>query len=163
MEDHYTDDLERFASIFGDLELEPLQGDQFLFVYGTLMHGERNHHRMRVPGIEYIGGTQTEYYQYTLYAKLAFGGYAPVMVRGGNHRIAGEVYLVSGELMQELDMFEGHPEVYRRGKITLVQPHDEMPTEAWAYLYHRDASKLKAQGVFPCPQKNTFSWSGKSL
>ena len=146
----FTDDLDRFDSIFGDLELTPPTGVYTLFVYGTMMEGEYNHHRLQVPGVESLGLCETRDYGFELRSKRAIHGFAPVVVRGGKHRIAGEAYKVPAHVIQELDIFEGHPDVYRREKIILGMRSAGIPDKAWAYIYQGDISNLQPHGVWVC-------------
>lgn len=83
-----------------------------LFVYGSLLRGEDNHHVMR--GARLLGAARTAA-RYTL---VDLGPY-PAMVAGGATAIAGELYVVGAELLAELDAFEGHPDEYVRSAVEL--------------------------------------------
>lgn len=84
-----------------------------LFVYGSLMSGERNDAMMN--GATFVAPALSAE-GYTLVRR---GDY-PGLLGGGTTAIAGELYRVPAPKMAELDSFEGHPHVYRRGPIDLA-------------------------------------------
>lgn len=84
-----------------------------LFVYGTLLSGDRHHHRLG--GAACIAFCRTEP-RYTL---ISFGPY-PALREGGATSVAGEVYAVGEDMLMELDHFEGVPDLYRRATIRLL-------------------------------------------
>jgi gamma-glutamylcyclotransferase (GGCT)/AIG2-like uncharacterized protein YtfP len=97
-----------------------------LFVYGTLKRGHRNHRLLA--GQRFVRATETvpEFRLYDL-------GPFPGMVRhpdGGPVR--GELFLVSGCCLDELDDFEGVPDLFTRERVELADGE-----EAWAYQYAR--------------------------
>jgi len=83
-----------------------------LFVYGSLRKGERHHDRMR--GAEFEGPARTT----TGFRLIRHGDY-PALVAGGEGSVEGEVYRVDAALLDELDEFEGCPELYRRERVML--------------------------------------------
>ncbi len=98
-----------------------------VFVYGTLLRGEVNHHRLA--GAELLGACRTE----PCFTLFHLGAY-PGLGRGGRTAIAGEVYRVDGAGLRYLDRLEDYPRLYDR---TLI------PTpfgRAWVYLYRGDLS-----------------------
>jgi gamma-glutamylaminecyclotransferase len=109
-----------------------------LFVYGTLLRGERNHRLLR--GAPALGEARTE----AAYELVDAGGY-PAMVSGGTTAIVGEVYAVKGATLAAVDRLEDHPSFYRRTPIRLM---DGRPVEA--YLLDRD----RATGMSPLPSGN---------
>lgn len=78
-----------------------------LFIYGTLLHGEHNHHLMggRMP----LSTAVTE----PVYRMVDMGGY-PALVEGGATAIVGELYEVDTPTLARLDILEEAPEFYRR-------------------------------------------------
>lgn len=78
-----------------------------VFVYGTLMLGERNHHWMR--GAARIGRAVTP----RGFSLWSLGQY-PVACPGGGGRIRGEVYSLSFAHLCRLDVLEECPRFYRR-------------------------------------------------
>ena len=95
---------------------------QRVFVYGTLLRGEVNHHLLA--GADWHGPHRTAPC-FTLYRVGAYPG----VVRGGGTAIVGEVYAVDGVGLRRLDRLEDYPLLYDRHLI---------PTSygsAWIYLY----------------------------
>jgi gamma-glutamylcyclotransferase (GGCT)/AIG2-like uncharacterized protein YtfP len=84
-----------------------------LFVYGSLLSGER--HSARMAGSRLVGQARTAAW-YTL---VDFGEY-PALLEGGTTSVSGEVYEVDAETLAALDAFEGHPDEYRRQPISLI-------------------------------------------
>jgi gamma-glutamylaminecyclotransferase len=83
-----------------------------VFVYGTLLRGEANHDRLT--GCRFGGDARTA----PLFSLLDLGPY-PALVTGGVTAVAGELYLVPPQRLEELDRFEGHPALYLRSRIRL--------------------------------------------
>ena len=83
-----------------------------VFVYGTLLSGEENHHVLR--GATFVGHAQTA----ARYELRDLGPY-PALVEGGDQAIAGEVYEVDDAGLAALDAFEECPQLYRRVRIRL--------------------------------------------
>ncbi len=83
-----------------------------IFVYGTLRKGEYNHVFLKDEKYLHDAITKRHYTFYNL------GGF-PAIVKGGTHSIVGEVYEVSLETLEKLDILESHPQFYKRQKITL--------------------------------------------
>jgi gamma-glutamylcyclotransferase (GGCT)/AIG2-like uncharacterized protein YtfP len=90
-----------------------------VFVYGTLLSGQSNHHWLG--DAEFLGEDAIDG------ACLIDLGEYP-MLRPGTDRILGEVYQVSDEVLANLDELEEHPIVYQRAIVTLVSDR-----QAWVY------------------------------
>jgi gamma-glutamylaminecyclotransferase len=84
-----------------------------LFVYGTLLSGQRSHDLLR--GSLFAGSARTA----PVFDLLDLGEY-PALVTGGHTAIHGELYWVARATRANLDDFEGHPTVYRRSWISLA-------------------------------------------
>jgi gamma-glutamylcyclotransferase (GGCT)/AIG2-like uncharacterized protein YtfP len=84
-----------------------------LFVYGSLMRGEPNHHVLGSSAV-FLGLARTA----RRYRLLDLGPY-PALVEGGTCSIAGELYEIASSTLRKLDRFEGHPDLYRRASIEL--------------------------------------------
>jgi gamma-glutamylaminecyclotransferase len=97
-----------------------------VFVYGSLLKGEANHHLLR--GAEYLGPGRTP----PAYRLLDLGAY-PGLVADGTIAVAGEVYRVAASLLGTLDALEEHPTVYVRTAIRLEGGRD-----VWTYLLRED-------------------------
>ena len=95
-----------------------------VFVYGTLLSGEPNHHLLH--GQPLVGEARTE----ARFDLVSLGGF-PAMVPGGEVAVRGEVYDVDEETLADLDRLEGYPGFYTREPVEL---HGEVAGEALAYL-----------------------------
>lgn len=87
-------------------------GETLVFVYGTFLSGERNHHVLG--GARFVGesATRPEFHLVDL-------GTYPALVPGGRTSVRGELYAVSTVLLQLLDEVEDHPDYYRRTELAL--------------------------------------------
>jgi gamma-glutamylcyclotransferase (GGCT)/AIG2-like uncharacterized protein YtfP len=103
-----------------------------IFVYGTLLRGEVNHHLLR--GARFLGEHRTEP-RFTLFSLGAYPG----LVGGGDTAVLGELYAVDAAGLRRLDQLEDYPRLYDRRLI----PTDH--GSAWVYLYRgmrRDRPRL---------------------
>lgn len=92
-----------------------------VFVYGTLMRHEANHHYLRAA--TYLGRARTA----PRYRLFSLGSY-PVLCLNGRQRVYGEVYQVSTATLQQLDRLEEYPHYYQRKQVpTAFGP-------AWLYF-----------------------------
>jgi len=83
-----------------------------VFVYGTLLAGQPNHHHLR--GARLLGPERTR----ASFALHDFGPF-PALASGGRNTVAGEVYEVDALTLAALDKLEGHPRFYERLPIAL--------------------------------------------
>lgn len=81
-----------------------------VFVYGSLMQGYGNHHRLE--SASFLGEAITP----ATFTMLHLGGF-PGIVKKGNDSIRGEVYEVDHATSVDLDRLEGHPNFFRRTPI----------------------------------------------
>ncbi|SDW00267.1 gamma-glutamylcyclotransferase family protein [Thiocapsa roseopersicina] len=95
---------------------------QRVFVYGTLLRGEVNHHLLAQA--EFLGSHRTAAC-FSLYLLRAYPG----AVRGGATAIRGEVYAVDHAGLRRLDRLEDYPALYDRR--LLATPYGR----AWIYLF----------------------------
>jgi gamma-glutamylaminecyclotransferase len=93
-----------------------------VFVYGTLLAGEVNHHLLARS--ELLGRHRTE----PRFTMLDLGAY-PGVASGGSTAIAGEVYRIDSKGLELLDRLEDYPRLYDR--ILISSPYGR----AWIYLY----------------------------
>ena len=93
-----------------------------VFVYGTLLRGQVNHHLLA--HAERLGPLRTAPC-FTLYLLGAYPG----AVRGGVSPIHGEVYRVDRAGLRQLDRLEDYPRLYDRQ--LLPSPYGRV----WIYLY----------------------------
>lgn len=99
---------------------------ELVFVYGTLKRAYHNNYLL--DGAQFLGTGMTV---------CRF----PLVIRGlpyllpypmYGHHVSGEVYRVSRKRLHLLDHLEGHPEWYRREKISVVI--EGIAMEAWTYF-----------------------------
>jgi gamma-glutamylcyclotransferase (GGCT)/AIG2-like uncharacterized protein YtfP len=83
-----------------------------VFVYGSLLRGEPNHHVLREAARIGTARTAPAY-------RLVDLGPHPGMVAPGTTAIVGEVYRVPEAVLAALDALEDHPDVYVRTRIPL--------------------------------------------
>jgi gamma-glutamylcyclotransferase (GGCT)/AIG2-like uncharacterized protein YtfP len=84
-----------------------------LFVYGSLRRGQQHHAELRDARL--IDTVRTE----ACYELVDLGPY-PALLEGGNDAVVGELYEVSASLIEELDLFEEVPEMYRRVPLRIA-------------------------------------------
>ncbi len=100
-----------------------------LFVYGTLLRGERNHSRMG--SSRFLGEVAT-----SNGLELRDRGRFPGMVKASQGCVQGELYRVNGEVLADLDELEGHPDHFWRTTIKLADGR-----EVQAYLLGDDHAR----------------------
>jgi gamma-glutamylaminecyclotransferase len=102
-----------------------------VFVYGTLKRNQPNHHFFEAPELGQceLVGTGRTVASFPLIVttrwNLPFLLYAP----GKGQKINGEVYDVDDRLMQWMDKFEGHPDVYERVKVHVRMQLQQQSTD----------------------------------
>jgi gamma-glutamylaminecyclotransferase len=84
-----------------------------LFVYGTLMHGEPNHHVLGARARAVAGAVTAPRY------RLVDLGEYPVLIGDGTDAVRGELYDLDEAGLRRLDRFEGHPALFRRQPVEL--------------------------------------------
>lgn len=98
-----------------------------VFVYGTLLSGERNNLFLQNPEYKLLGNCKVT--GFTMYNLGAF----PACVRDYSfNTINGEVWEISDGRLDCLDGLEGYPNFYNR---------EEIPTEfgyAWIYIHTKE-------------------------
>ena len=104
-----------------------------VFVYGTLKRGHGAHRFLeaghaRFLGCDKIKGTMHNY------------GHFPAVSLEGQDTIHGEIYEVSAETLEHLDLFEGVPRFYQRTRVRMSTGKD-----AWVYVM--DEERLTGKKV----------------
>lgn len=112
-----------------------------VFVYGTLMHGQRANHLLG--GALFVGKFRLA--NYAMYNLGSFPGIRPL--RGES--VVGEVYEISEEILPALDRYEGEGSLYNRILVEVV--NEKEITNAYAYMYNDD--------VYQAPMRE--AWGAK--
>ena len=100
-----------------------------VFVYGTMRRGQRNH--ARLCGARLLKQTHTAG-RFHLWSRRTANGYpAPIAIPNGTKHVLGELYLVPGPVLADLDRAEGHPYVYERRHVR-IDGHDRV---VWMYVF----------------------------
>lgn len=117
--------------------------DRPVFVYGTLMRGERAHHMLA--GSEFGGCWQLK--DYAMYHLGSYPGIQPCE----GETVYGELYFVSSDMIARMDEYEVEGDLYRRVTVSLSRGESRFPAEV--YVYNRD--------VAGCP-KMSKAWNDHS-
>jgi gamma-glutamylcyclotransferase (GGCT)/AIG2-like uncharacterized protein YtfP len=101
-----------------------------IFVYGTLMQGQRAHHLMG--NAQYLGKAQLKDF-----AMYHLGRYPGIIPCPGEVTF-GEVYLISKEMLTQMDRYEEEGDLYLRRTVNLQL--EDRTIQAQAYIYNRAVS-----------------------
>ena len=121
-----------------------------VFVYGTLMQGERNHSVLN--GAKLINGSirtkEADFFmlQFDSVSNPNSGKISPGVFRKGQGKILGELYEVDTPTFEELDRLEGFGKNYTRQEVTLNDG-----SKAWMYI------KLSHEQSLPYPTHVDFN------
>ena len=109
--------------------------NKFVFVYGSLKKGFYNHSLLSSSRLIGVAKTLEKY------CMIDMGSFPGVSITEEVSVISGEVYEVSEEEFERLDMLEGYPSFYNRKKVKVIIGYAEM--EVWMYYLNnsRDWSK----------------------
>ena len=85
-----------------------------IFVYGTLMRGERGH--ALLGGARFVAPARTA----ACFDLIDMGGY-PALVEGGARSVLGEIHAVHERVFPALDAYEDvHDTLYRRARLIVA-------------------------------------------
>ena len=107
-----------------------------VFVYGTLMRGQRANHLMS--GSDFAGC-----FCLKDYAMYHLGSY-PGIVPCAGESVMGELYFVSEEMIARMDRYEREGDLYLRKRVALSA--GELTHTAEVYVYNRDVSGFEKIG-----------------
>ena len=100
-----------------------------VFVYGTLRRGGRRAMPDVFPGAKFVGGAGVRGRLYDL------GEYPGLLLGGSDSQVAGEVYEVDDETLDEMDAIEA-ADGYRRRRVDVSL--DTGGSACWVYAPERD-------------------------
>ena len=126
----------------------------FLFVYGTLRHGQNNEMSdflKQHSSYESLGQFQGKLYQVDYYP-------GAVESTNSDDSVIGDIYRLNDveTVLTKLDEYEEAPTEYQRVERQIKSSKGEI-LNCWIYLYNEDTSSLKqiVTGDFLCPQTST--------
>ena len=109
-----------------------------VFVYGTLMRGQRAHKFL--DGARYVG-------EYSLSGYLMYNcGSFPGIKKTDNGYVIGEVYEITDEFLPELDMYEGEGSLYEREIVWVKKGSESL--RAYVYVYRGEPSGCVMKGTW---------------
>lgn len=121
-------------------------GRSQVFVYGTLMSGQSNHHILKGPGshLKYSRDDTTTALM-PGFEMHDLGAFPALCISHNGRRVEGELYVVDDEALARLDRLEGHPEFYHRILVDYEvnrKPRGLVETgRAWVYVMHAYEAK----------------------
>lgn len=104
-----------------------------IFVYGTLRRGCINNDILK--DCPFLGKARTR----DCYSLYMLNSGLPAVIKIPKIQVAGELYEVSDDMLIFLDRFEGHPNLYIREEIVVI---DEQDKDRNAYIYFYNSSLL---------------------
>jgi gamma-glutamylcyclotransferase (GGCT)/AIG2-like uncharacterized protein YtfP len=123
-----------------------------IFVYGSLMSGERIHDALKGSIMVGPGKIQGALFNLGPYPAVLLPNEVPTVMKRTCGEVHGEIYECKPSTIQRLDQIEGHPVYYER------KPVKELMTgmEVWVYTFNI--------GTLPKTAKLLFNgmWSGRN-
>jgi len=98
-----------------------------IFVYGTLMRGERA--QAYLANAKFVGEYRLK--DYALYNLGRYPGIRPMA--GGT--VYGEVYEITADMLPEMDRYEGEGSLYHRGPVIVQNDSGEIGAQAYVYAH----------------------------
>lgn len=130
-----------------------------VFVYGTLKRLHYNHVTINQEGTNFLGACYIEG-PYQMRDLVWFPGVQYIPDATKKNRIYGEVYRISEETLQALDILEGNGNFFKRTQV------DTPWKKAWMYMIpvSYDKREIVTGGVWkPNVQEKTFIHSGSNM
>jgi gamma-glutamylcyclotransferase (GGCT)/AIG2-like uncharacterized protein YtfP len=129
----------------------------YIFVYGTLKTGLRNHNFMEQA--IYIGEAATKNPVWHLVDIMPDDDcdyMYPRLTRGGKNQVHGEVYKVDAQMLAQIDELEDVDREYRREKISLTNN-----MKADTYVSISDDIEMPFSSYARQIEPNTYTWSDR--
>ena len=126
----------------------PLSDKHMIMVYGSLLVGEPNHYLLS--NAEFVKSALTK----PEYELIDINGQFPAMVSGGRTAVKGEVYYIDVITLAAIDRLEGHPNFYKRTKISLT---DESIVETYILDSYLNRS-YSNRGYLKIPMGDWRAW-----
>ena len=112
-----------------------------VFVYGTLKKGFQYHYL--VENSTFIGIART-IEKYAMYQK----DYPYVVKTEAVSFIYGELYFIEDTIPKNLDLLEGHPDLYCREQVEVMLDIDASIVSAWLYFNPDNSGALVQLGKY---------------
>ena len=110
------------------------EGTTLVFVYGTLMSGQRAH--------SFLGGSPLlGTWQLKDYAMYDLGRYPGIVEKNGHH-VFGEVYEIPMALLASMDEYEEEGSLYHRRTVTVTKDGIQLEAQAYIYAHEVDPGTL---------------------
>lgn len=106
-----------------------------LFVYGTMLTRGRNHTRLWEQGAIRIG--DEEFLTTDPFDLFVRPDLAPVAIRNWDSGlpVSGELFAITEDAIEHIDLMEGHPTVYRREPVGVQGFDDRNTLVVYMYVY----------------------------
>jgi gamma-glutamylcyclotransferase (GGCT)/AIG2-like uncharacterized protein YtfP len=136
---HLCEELKKRDNVrtpdFLDLKL---QDHHFLFVYGTLMMGERL--SAYLDGCPFLGDARTSVKNFNM--SISKVGSFPIIFsartiseKATSSHVCGEVYVVDPKTLAEIDVLESNGKMYEREKVWVwMEDHLRPAEQCWVYV-----------------------------
>eukprot|EP01066_Platyproteum_vivax_P006088 Platyproteum_vivax@DN1923_c0_g1_i1.p1 len=124
----------------------PCKNLHFVFVYGTLKRGYRNHYNMRQDGIQYLCDVETAEPVPLYLDEMNRNRPCLVDMPGVGECVKGELYGVTSDMLHKLDIFERVPTHYHR-RLTPVLSLPEKTHCILAYVYFNVTSPAREVAI----------------
>lgn len=106
-----------------------------VFVYGTLMRGERAHSFLS--GAKYLGEfCLKDFAMYNL-------GWFPGIRPSSGDTVFGEVYQVDSDMIQRMDHYEGEGTLYRRTSVVVESKAGNLAALVYVYAHEIYGDKIE--------------------
>lgn len=104
-----------------------------VFVYGTLLYGQRNHSHF-LHNANFC--TKAIINNYAIYDLGSYPGVKPY----AGQKIKGEIYDIDGEILANLDMLEGEGYLYKRIKLD-INTSEGLYKDVYIYIYNHEVDE----------------------
>lgn len=118
------------------MALDRQENKNYVFVYGTLKKGQPRHEILIDGNAEFVDEAVLEGYE------MYDTGYYPGIVEGKGV-IYGEVYKVSDDLIEVLDIIEGVDyNLFKREAVVVNLLNQKQKIYVWAYIFNMSVSNF---------------------
>lgn len=123
-----------------------------ILVYGTLKQGYSNHHLLEHSKYVCTTITTDKYFMGSYYA------FPIVLENNADYNIVGEIYEISDETLQEVDLLESNGTLYERKRVR-VKDFDKL---VWMYFI-KNPTDFSDDGIVTSERNELQEWIGNKL